>query len=279
MGSLQSVSAALLKMVSTGVWPLITAVLPRALVGGVLGLVAGVVVIVVARRRGWLRRSPRVWSVLAKLHYPLCILAFMFAGCGVGAIAGVERQINVLVDAQVEPALAAWLPTLKRLLVEKLPEISPNRPMSAREAAQRLMQSLYSAPASDGAFDRAKSRAVNWVTLNFGKWVITAGVTAIAGYAVGRTGDTLGLTPDTVKFTASTIADMDLSRVDRNLAQVALDVLRRQLGGVFRTAYVHLALALALTMLLAAAEIVAYKLWWRRRQLVPGESRTSEAVG
>jgi hypothetical protein len=270
MNSLTPALDGLASMVGTTLPSLLWGIGWRAVFGGFLGLFAAIGVLGVVRRRGWLRREPPVWRAFARLHYPLCVLVLMAGGCGAGAVRGAEARVNRVVDEQVRPALAGWLPSLHALLVETLPARALDEPMSAAEAAQRLMQKLYSPATSDGALEQARARAVNWVTLNLGKWVVTAAVTGMAAYGAGRAGDTLGLTPETIRFTARTIADMDLSRVDENLAQIVLDALRHQLDALFTHAYVTVGLAVGIATALAVLELVAYAIWRRRRAVTPG---------
>lgn len=151
---------------------LLLEMLPRTLVFGLVGFVAAFGLVVFAHRRGWFVRRHRVWNILCKLHVPLWIVLFSVFGCALGAARSVESRVAVELDESFGPLLAAQLPTLKTFLLEELPVRSADDPISVGEATQRFLHKLYYAPSSDGWIDRSVARCVNWVTLNFGKWVV-----------------------------------------------------------------------------------------------------------
>jgi hypothetical protein len=206
-----------------------------------------------------------VWNILSKLHYPLWLGLFTLTGCAVGATSALESRVDNEIDSQLRPLLASRMPALEEFLVEKLPVRSDDEPISVGEAAQRFLQTLYYEPESSGFLDRARARCVNWVTLNFGKWVIVTTFGAIVTYAVGRTGDTLGLDAATIEFTVNTIKAADLSRVDQNIAQIVVEAVQVQVSAFFNGVYLQLLGFFALVLLAFVIEILVYHLWWKRR--------------
>ncbi len=242
--------------------------IPWALLLGFVGTLIAVFVCVLFYKRGLLKRNRRGWNIACKLWYVAIVVVLSGAGCASGAALGVQREVHAIVDEEVRPALEKNMPTLHEFLTEKL-DVNPDQTMTSEQAAGRLLEMLYYEPKSDGAIDKGVARSVNWFTLNFGKWVITAAVGAMVAYAVGRTGDTLGLSKGTIEFTVNTIKDMDLSKADDTIVKIALDALLAQVDGYFNSIYLTLLAAVAALALLLGAEIFVYRRYFMNRQPSP----------
>lgn len=253
------------KTVAGTLGQLLLEMLPRSLLLGLLGFVLAVVLVVVGNRKAWFSREHRVWNILSKLHYLLWIPLATFTGCAMGATSALESRVEAELDERFQPLLEAEMPALETFLVEKLPVRSDDESISVGEATQRFLQTLYYEPESDGLFDKTKARCVNWVTLNFGKWVIVTTFGAIVAYAVGRTGETLGLDASTIEFTVNTIKTADLSQVDKNIAQIVVEAVQHQVSAFFNGIYVQILGIFALILLACIIEIVIYHLWWKKR--------------
>lgn len=253
------------KTVSGILGDLFLEMLLRSFLIGLLGLVVAIILLTIGNRKSWFSRQHRVWNILSKIHYILWILLFTFTGCMVGATNALESRVDAELDKHLFLLLEAKLPTLRKYLIEKLPVRSDDEPISVGEATQRFLQTLYYEPDSDGLFERTKARCINWLTLNFGKWVIVTIFGAIVAYAVGRTGQTLGMDAETIEFTVKTIKSADFSQVDHNIAQIVVDAVQYQVGTLFNGAYLHILGIFALVLLPLLMEILTYHLWWKKR--------------
>jgi hypothetical protein len=58
---------------------------------------------------------------------------------------------------------------------------------------------------------------------------------------------------------------MDLSQVDKNITQIAVEAVEHQVGAFFNGLYLQLFAIVALILLVLIAEILIYHLWWEKR--------------
>ncbi len=231
-----------------------------ALRGGLYGLCLSMPAFVLLRRHQVFRRKPRTWNLLAKLVYPYLLAVFVLGGSAVGGLLAAETRTDTWIAEAMVPLVRADLPTIKEWLSNKV-DWGAARDFSLDDATQRVLRSLYYRPASDSWFEERKAGAVNYITLNLGKWVVTAGLGAIGAYAVGRTGDTFGLDPDTVRFSIDIVRETDLSRVNENFFRILRGALRNKAAKVFKVLYWEAGLIFGLALLLPVTESLIYFFW------------------
>ncbi len=243
----------------------------RALVAGAAGALVGMLLciplLVLIRRRRWLKRGPRAWDLATLLVYPYLIVCFMGAGVAFGVIREGHQQSRALVQGTLSPLARSNLPAMKQWLTERV-DWSGARDFSLDEATHRVLSTLYIPPASDAWFDRHKARALNYLTLNLGKWMVTAGLGVVMAYGAGRAGDSLGLSEETVRFSVDVIRRMDLSRVDDNFFQILERAVLDHVAAAFGGLYLQVALTLGLLLLIPVVEALLYFHWFERRPKV-----------
>jgi hypothetical protein len=221
-------------------------------------------VFVMLRRRRLLVRSPRAWNILTALVYPWLLVTFVLAGGALSALHTAQGQTHVWVSGTLGPLARTKLPAIRDWLTTQV-DWGSARELTLDQAAQRVLARLYYQPRSGGWLEQRKARAINYLTLNFGKWVITAGLGALAAYAVGRTGESLGLDDETIRFSIATIREMDLSRVDENVFEVFERALLVQLDKLFKALYLKVGLLFIAALLPVLIEILVYFVWYQRR--------------
>lgn len=235
-----------------------------AIFGGLLGILLGALLLWQLSARQLLRRPKPLWNFCTKLFFPYLLLISCVAGIGFGALFAAHRYVDQRITEVVTPLAEAELPSVKHWLVRQAKR-HPNQAPSLSDAAAELLAPFYYPPKSDSLIDRAKTRVVNYFTLNLGKWVIAGLVGAAWTYAAGRAGNSLGVDGETIKGAVAWIRDIDLSRSDRNIIQLFETAIQKRFSDLFSMLYLHTLLYLALLLSPVLLESAYYFRFYKRR--------------
>lgn len=108
----------LLQEISSHAYDFLWSCINTSLFFGVIGLAAGIFLIVKGRRRNLFSRPNGFWTFIAKLNYvytPVCLMLFLGF---LGIIFGAQRQVNRWIDDTAEPIIAhatTMLPTIQEM--------------------------------------------------------------------------------------------------------------------------------------------------------------------
>ena len=243
------------------------AFLPRMALWGALGLALGIVgVAVLGSRRAYVRR-PRAWNALAKLHYLYLPLALVLAGNALGFLSGARASCGDLVQEHLIPLARANAPSVSQWLRTRV-DWGDEDQITLAGATGRVLGSIHYQPASGRLAERAEARLVGLMTDSLGRWIVTAGLSALAGFGLGRAGEAVGLSDDTVQFSVKALREADLASADQNAWRLLSMAVRDGLGRLFHALYLKLALLLLVALAVPAAEIAVYFRWYLRRPAV-----------
>jgi len=231
-------------------------------------------------RLRWLRRSPKVWNVLAKLTYLVVVLAFtLLSGIG-GALYGTQRVLGHNVDTYLEPAIASQMPKLRLFLAEQLEPMARNSVITVRDLMQPILRDLRYQPRSSSWLEQHKARLINELILRGGAMALTEAFQQCMRHLpqfLPESGDQgqdalLSFTVDTaLKMLAVTGEKVDFSPLDQSVPQVFTHAVQRQIYSVYKGLYIGLLIKLAIVLALLGAEMLIYFRYWvpRRARRVP----------
>ena len=269
-------SASNLSVIAEPILKLLAIVGGTVLLWATLGFVLALPLLFIIARKGVLQRKHTWWNRLTFVVYPYLLLVFMASAGAFGAVRASHNEVDARIADTLGPLVRAKLPAMKEWLTTQV-EWDPNKEYSLDEAAQNVLSKLYYAPKDDSWWEQQRARAVNYVTLNTGKWVITAGLGAAIAYGMGRAGDSLGLDKDTVRFSIDVIREMDLSRLDDNFFQILERALHDKVAAMFKALNIKVALISLAALLLPVIEMLVYFSWYERKVLAPSAAPPVEA--
>lgn len=269
-----TVSASDLNLIAEPVLKLLAIVGGTVLLWSALGFILALPLLFIIARKGVLKRKHTWWNRLTLLVYPYLLLAFMASAGAWGALTASHHEVDTRIDDTLGPLVRAQLPTMKEWLTTQV-EWDPNKDYSLEEAAQNVLAKLHYPPKDDSWWEQQRARAVNYVTMNTGKWVIAAGLGAAISYGMGRAGESLGLDKDTVRFSIDVIREMDLSRLDDNFFQILERALHDKVAKVFKALNIKVGLFSLAALLVPVAEMLVYFYWYERKVLGPPPAEAS----
>ncbi len=238
------------------IFELLLSMLPWSVLFCFFGFIIAIVVSIIIKKKKWLVRETKKWNLVVKLFYLAIFAAFTMSGCAVGGIYGVQRDVNSRIDDQLLPVLEKNMPTLHEYILSYTEDMEGEG--SSGDIVKGILLTLYYQPKSDGYFEQKKADCINWVTLNFGKWVITAGVSAMIAWMIGRSGDDFGITGESITFTFDLIKRMDLSKVDSTIARITADAFQEKTNKFFGALYIKVFIFLFLVFAVICGESIYY---------------------
>ena len=233
---------------------------------GVIGFLFGVATILLLKKYKFFQRTIPIWNALVKFYYPVIIIVFIASGTAWGVIKVAENKTVYEVEKTFLPVLESNMPSLKaylKLVSTQLPEELE----TVDDALAVILKPLYFEPASEGRKDQQIAKAINYITMNTGKWIVTGLVGAIMIYA-GSAGGHVDfiLNKESILFTISTIKELDLSKVDQDFFTILKQTLLKQVNKMFKGFYSIVIQYLALFVLFGAFELTVYRHFAKKRQ-------------
>lgn len=260
---------------------LLIKVLPWALLFAFIGFLLALVVMIVVSRKRLLRRSPRAWNAVAKLSYLAILSGFVLGGGAAGVVSQVQRQFNTELDRAVLPALEAQVPVLREYLTAQLRGVAPNKPITARDLVDAMLQDLYYQPKSNSLWEKTKAQSVNWVLRRFGAEALTAAFQQMVIMRIEATGEAMKkdmygqAQGELVQFGADALVklaldankNVDFTELDKKVPQVFTDALRKQGDGYFHSLYTSIGILFGGLALLVVGEMLFYFRWYIPRKV------------
>ena len=102
METLNWLVEAITNQIAQALW----AVIGQAILFAVLGLVGGIVLVVIAGRRKWMKRPNTAWSFLAGLNYVYIPILLMLLGGVMGGVHGAHSASGRFIDTASAPFIA-----------------------------------------------------------------------------------------------------------------------------------------------------------------------------
>jgi len=240
-------------------------ILPIALFTSVAAFIISIVVLYLLKRKNVFVRKNRIWDFLAKLHYPVWIIVFIFAGFSYGTANAVETRVENVLEKTVKPYIEVSVPIVYEYLVEELPVLAPDEKITVRTAAAHIMKDIVYVPSSDDYFEKLKSDSLNYVISGAGEWVMTYIINALVTHIIHSAGQALHFSEGDLEFTQLSITDASISSADSTIAEVASKALGNKVGDFFDIVKGEIAFTFLFMMLILLAEPLTYHLWWKKR--------------
>lgn len=251
------------------------AALGWALMSGLAGFTAAIVVSIMLVRGRRLRREPRLWNALAQLAYPALIIGFTLLGAVAGAVYGAQRQAQEVLRSSVRPVIAANMPAYRAYVDEALSGYVPDQRVTVRELIEPYIKVYHYVPTSGSAWERAKARVVNEFMLRYAADVFIERFQAALGARMELPGErpALSVGDGATRFTARQVADFFSGRspganwaeLDRTLPDTIVSALGARLDQYCRSVYLGIGLCLAFLLLPLAVEMGVYSAWRKPR--------------
>jgi hypothetical protein len=212
------------------------------------GLAAGVALVVLADRRGLLRRDVRPWHWAARLHYVYVPVLLMLLGGTLGSVFAAHRAVGRAINRGSDGVGAytrSYLPTLQAALDERLRRPRGSEVTMETLIAEQLQVADVRNPLVRGALYR----------LNL----------AVVHHALNQVP-----LPDAARGTVQALRHADLTAVDGRAFQSLPRALHHAADSFFFAKYVAVWLLFAPFLLIPLAEHTAHAGWrWHRRRTAP----------
>ncbi|MCP4674498.1 MAG: hypothetical protein GY854_03065 [Deltaproteobacteria bacterium] len=231
----------------------------RALLFAFLGLVLGIIAVVLLRKFKLLKRENRYWNIAAKLIYIYALVLFPIFGGMFGVVKGGQSVANDNIEKLAEES-RAMMPKFKTYLEINWDQIE-GQDRNIHAFMGQFLAHLYYKPRSDSFFEKKKARVINYATLNMGKWVIVAGLTAV----LVKSGELAGLDDDTIDLAVKLIKEADMSDIDKTIVNIITDAVTKVANDWFFSIYTSLFLTFLLFLSIPALEIGIYFFLERRK--------------
>lgn len=239
-------------------------ILPIALLASLTAFFVAIIVLYLLRRKKTFVRKNRTWDILAKLHYPIWLVAFMCVGFLYGTVNAVESRVENALEKTVKPFVEDSVPIVYEYLVNELPVLAPDEKITIRAATAHIMENIIYEPRSEGYFEKLKADTINYVILGAGEWVMTYIVNALVTHLIQSAGQTLHFSEGELEFNQLSIADVSLENADTTIAKVASKAIKNQVENFFNLMYGKINSIFLFLILILLIEPLMYHLWWKK---------------
>lgn len=117
--------------------------LSSIIIGILLGLLLGIFVVVLAHRKGWLKRNNGFWSFIAGLNYVYIPILFLVLGGFIGTVGGAHKVSGDFIDASTQPIVEyaqGYLPEIQSFVNAQL-NVRPGQDIQIEELIAQHMTS------------------------------------------------------------------------------------------------------------------------------------------
>lgn len=248
--------------------------LPSALIYSFALSLLALVLVVVLHRRKLYARQVGIWSLLAKLHYPIWVLVFSVLGFSLGLLGSLQRQADRAIEDELKPALIRMMPSFKDQITDNLPPELADGPMTG-EAIYEYVVEQY-AGGDPAVPDTDQERGVlaelaRQAEISVRRFVIKAAIE----HALTKAGERAGMGAEAGKFSLEVFKAIDFKEESDEIASRVTGMLTNQIGLIANAIRVQLVLYSGLILLLLLIEpLVYYRLWLPRhkKKLAAGEA-------
>ncbi len=237
----------LFRAITEDVLPSIGSVFINGFLYALLGLVAGLVLVAIAQRKGLLKREIRLWTMCTKLYWLYIPVLFMLLGGALGGVRGTHKAADQFIESSAVP-LKDYSRSFMGFFIEKLPSL-PWEPGKEMNVDKLVTKSMEQAGLISGGMASGIAGALN---------------KAIISYVFGK----LGL-PDT--FNNPTQLYQDLQKADLgNTTDGIIEPMRTYVGAFFWVKYKLVLLMFLPFLLVPAGEFFGHWLYRRGKRTVQG---------
>lgn len=250
-------------------WP----ALPWILLGVAVGLATALMLVTWIFKRRLLHRHQFVWSLATNLSYVAILLALPVATGVLGGVYGVQKRVNVELDALLQPVVLSYMPAVRTVIIQGLRDAGANKVTSARDLLMPLRQQLRYLPTSDRWWERMKAHWVNDIVVDTAVDAVAAEVEtrmrdklAIVGAAVAGDSDKARLLAGmgiAVLMHRELDSAQEARKLDNELGHVIMLQVKNRINGLFPPLYSGVLFALLALTLLIALEIWLYRRYFR----------------
>ncbi|HEX6041160.1 hypothetical protein [Longimicrobium sp.] len=219
-------------------------VLLTAIAFAVLGLVAGVGLMIVCRRRGMLRRDVPAWAWAARLHFVYVPLLMLTLGGALGSVYGAHRVTRRAIDHGSASMLAyahGYLPALQASIDATIGARGDGEPVTVETLIARQMQTDH----VRNRFARAALYQLN---------------VAIVHHAIDQVN-----APEAARRPIEALRHLDLAKVEPRMYEMLPRTLHATANAYYMGKYLFVWMLFAPFLLIPVAEYAAHHVYRRRR--------------
>lgn len=241
------------------------AALPTALIYSMVLLMVAVGLIVICQKFKIYTRSPGVWNVLTKLHYPLLVISLMALGFSLGLIASLKKSSDKAVDEHLHPVISDMVAPLQEQIIERMPAELMDKPMTGQDIHNHFIeQAAKSAELaqSTGGSQGVMAKIGREVEVQVKAYLIKV----LIQQAVSHAAEKVGMSEKNAEFSLELFKSMDFSQQADEVASKITGPLKTQLSSFAWSLRIQLLMYWATFLVLLTIDPLVYFLIWQPYQ-------------
>lgn len=256
-------------------WNFVVSSLPSIFLFGLLFFVLSIVLLLVCRRYGLLKRKNKYWNFAVKLNYLYVPAVFVCCGMACGMLFHTKSYIKERHREILEPVSQAAVESITSYLADQ--EVMKNlegRKVPLSDLLKKIFGDYYYTPKSDSFVERQKSYLVNQVLARGGRFVLSLAVRKVLEDLCTRAHVGVTIQDEVVEFGVGLVKNMDVSNTKISASTVITSAVHAKVQSLLSGLYLHFFLYLLLFLTPPILEAVLYLFLVKKKSVQAAQVQT-----